>query len=131
MNGSNRPWDDMNHCSYFPPELVRIEKDDFRYTLREIVDHTIVPLDMHEIYAKGNMASIYSTVMIDISCIPGRIENVYIDPDCSPEEIQNYTNLLKELCDVFAWSYEEIPIIDPRIVEHEIKTYLDVKLVRQ
>jgi hypothetical protein len=32
---------------------------------------------------------------------------------------------------VFAWSYEEIPGIDPRIVEHEIMTYLDVKSVRQ
>jgi hypothetical protein len=28
-------------------------------------------------------------------------------------------------------SYEEIPVIDPRIVEHEITTYLNAKLVRQ
>jgi hypothetical protein len=34
-----------------------------------------------------------------------------------------YTELFKELCDVFAWSYEEMSGIDPRIVEHEIKTY--------
>jgi hypothetical protein len=32
---------------------------------------------------------------------------------------------------VFSWSYEEIPSIDPRIVEHEITTYLDAKLVQQ
>jgi hypothetical protein len=31
--------------------------------------------------------------------------------DCSPKEIQ-----------AFSWSYEERPRIDPRIVEHEIKT---------
>jgi hypothetical protein len=32
---------------------------------------------------------------------------------------------------VFAWSYEEMPGIDPRIVEHEIMTYPDVKPVWQ
>jgi hypothetical protein len=32
---------------------------------------------------------------------------------------------------VFAWSYEEMPGIDPRIVQHEIRTYENVKPVRQ
>jgi hypothetical protein len=41
MNGSDRPWDDMHHRSYFLPSLERIEKDDFRSTLSEIVSHTI------------------------------------------------------------------------------------------
>jgi hypothetical protein len=51
---------------------------------------------MHGIYAKGNMASISPTVSIDISCTPGKIENVNIGADCSPEEILIYTNLFKE-----------------------------------
>jgi hypothetical protein len=42
------------------------------------------------------MASISPTVTIDISRIPGKIENVYIGVDCSPEEIQIYTDLFKE-----------------------------------
>ena len=42
-----------------------------------------------------------------------------------------YTSLFKELCDVFAWSYKEIPGIDPSIVEHEIRTYPNAKPVRQ
>jgi hypothetical protein len=29
MNGSNKPWDDMHHRSYFLPKLERIEQDDF------------------------------------------------------------------------------------------------------
>jgi hypothetical protein len=61
MNGSDKPWDDMHHHSYFLPELERIEQDDFRSTLSEIVGHAIAPLDTHDIYAKGNMASIYPT----------------------------------------------------------------------
>jgi hypothetical protein len=85
MNGSDRPWDDMHHLSYFLPELAIIEQDDFRSTLSEIVCHTVVPFDTHGIYAQGNMASISPTVMINISCIPGKVENVYIDADCSPK----------------------------------------------
>jgi hypothetical protein len=41
------------------------------------------------------------------------------------------THLFKEFCDVFSWYYEEMPGIDPRIIEHEITTYPDAKLVRQ
>lgn len=34
-----------------------------------------------------------------------------------------YIILFKEFRDVFSWSYEEIPRIDPEIVAHEIQTY--------
>jgi hypothetical protein len=59
------------------------------------------------------MASISPTVMIDISCIPNKIENVYIAAYFSPEEIMIYIDLFKEFCDVFSWSYEEMSRIDP------------------
>jgi hypothetical protein len=59
------------------------------------------------------------------------VENVFVRVDFSLEEIQIYTNRFKEFCDVFAWSYEEMPGIDPKIVEHEITTYLDAKPIRQ
>jgi hypothetical protein len=72
MNGSDRPWDDMHHHSYFLPEISRIEQDDFRSSLSEIVSNVIVPLVTHDIYAKENMQSISPTVTIDISRIPGK-----------------------------------------------------------
>jgi hypothetical protein len=87
INGLYRPWDYMHYSSYFLPELVRIEHEDFRSTLSEMVGHVVVPLDMHGVYAKGNMENISPTVTIDISQIPSKIENVYIGADCSPEEI--------------------------------------------
>jgi hypothetical protein len=99
--------------------------------LSEIVSHAIVPLDMHGIYAEGNMESISPTITINISCIPGKVENVYICTDCSLKKIMIYTELFKEFHNVFACSYEKIPGIDPRIVEHEIKTYLDAKPIGQ
>jgi hypothetical protein len=97
MNGSDKPWDDMHHHSYFLLELERIEQDDFRSTLSEIVGHTVVPLDTHGIYAEGNMVSISPIVQIDISRTLGKVQNVNIGADCSPEEILIYTELFKEL----------------------------------
>jgi hypothetical protein len=99
--------------------------------LSEIVGHVVVPLDTHNVYAKGNMASISPTVSIDISRTHGKVETVNISVDCSPNEILIYNELFKEFQDVFAWSYEVMPGIDPRIVEHEIRTYPDAKPVRQ
>ena len=41
------------------------------------------------------------------------------------------TKLLKEFPEVFAWSYEDMPGIDPDIVQHRILTLPKVKLVKQ
>jgi hypothetical protein len=54
------------------------------------------------------MESIAAMIPIDISKTPGVVENVFVGADFSPEEIQIYTELFKEFCDVFSWSYEEI-----------------------
>jgi hypothetical protein len=89
----------------------------------------INPLSTHVVYAEGNMETIAEKIPIDISRTSGIVDNIFVGADCSPEKIQIYTDLFKELCDVFAWSYKEILGIDPRIVEHEITTYPDVKSV--
>ena len=81
--------------------------------------------------ANENMENVSPTIPINISRNPGRIENVYIGAECSHAEIQEYTELFKEFHDVFSWSYEEMPGIDPRIVEHEIKTYPNAKPIQQ
>jgi hypothetical protein len=86
---------------------------------------------MHVVYVEGNMETIFEKIPIDISRTPGVMENIFVRVDFSPEEIQIYMNLFKEFCDVFSWSYEEMPGIDPRIVEDEIMTYPDVKSVWQ
>ena len=81
--------------------------------------------------ADGNKANISPTIPINISRDPGKIENVYIGAECSHVEIQEYTELFKEFRDIFAWSYDQMPGIDPRIVEHEIKTYPNANPVQQ
>ena len=91
----------------------------------------MVPLSSPGLMADGNMANISSTMPIKISRNPGTVENVYIGADCSQDEIREYTELFKEFRDVFAWSYDEMQGIDPRIVKHEIKTHPNAKPVRQ
>ena len=81
---------------------------------------------MHATYDEGNMANISETIPINISSKPRVIENVFIKVDCTLDEINIYTTLFKKYRDIFSWSYEEILGIDSWIVEHKIKTYLNV-----
>ena len=74
-------------------------------------------------FVEGNLSNISATIPINISSNPKVTENIMIGADCSPEEIQVYTALFKEYRGIFAWTYEEMPRIDPWIVVHEIKTY--------
>ena len=84
------------------------------------VDTPINPLPREGIFAEGNMENISATIPINISANPNVVENVHIGANCSLEEIVIYTALFKEFSDVFSWSYEEMPSIDPSIIEHEI-----------
>jgi hypothetical protein len=90
-----------------------------------------VPESTHDVFSEGNLSNISPTIPIDISIKPGVVENVHIGASCSPDEIATYTSLFKEFRDIFAWSYEEMPGINPDIVIHEIKTHPDAKLVQQ
>jgi hypothetical protein len=55
----------------------------------------MAPLDMSGIFSEGNMENISPTITIDISHIPGKIENIYINSDYFPEEIKIYTDMFK------------------------------------
>lgn len=54
-----------------------------------------------------------------------------IGAKCTHEEITLCKALFIEFRDIFTSSYEEMPDIDPGIVVHEIKTYVEAKPVRQ
>ena len=77
------------------------------------------------------MGNITQTQPINISVKPGIVEHIHIGVTCTPEEVQLYTALFREFRDVFAWSYEEMPGIDPNIVVLKIPTYPVAKPVRQ
>jgi hypothetical protein len=100
-------------------------------TMHGDVPCPVNPLAMHKIYVEGNMESIFEMIPIYISKTHGIMENVFVGTYCSLEDIQIYTKLFKQFCEVFSWSYEEIPGIDPSVVEHKITTYPNVKPIRQ
>jgi len=68
-------------------------------------------------------------MLIDISVKIGIVENIHIGADCNPKEIACFTSIFKELCDVFAFSYNEMSNIDPSIFKHEINIYENSKHV--
>ena len=78
----------MNHRSYFLPKLDRIECDDYRVIMSQKFGRPVVPLGSPSKYAEGNMAKLSPNIPINISCIPGKIKNVYIGADCFPDEIR-------------------------------------------
>jgi hypothetical protein len=125
------PWDDGHHRSIIFLEQHTLENYQRISTPSTVVIISTIPESTHDVFAEGNLSNISPTIPIDISIKPGIVENVHIGASCSPDEIVTYTSLFKEFHDIFAWSYEEMSGIDPEIVIHEIKTYLDAKPVRQ
>jgi hypothetical protein len=125
------PWDDNHHRSSFLLSLDEIDKDIDCIFPDSVVDSLQSPILTHDTTSEGNLGNISSTITIDISIKEGIVENVHLDANCSPKEVENYTSLFKEFHNVFAWSYKELPRINPSIIVHEIKTYLGVKPIRE
>ena len=53
----------------------------------------------------------------------GRVEDrkpICVNANFSLEEENAYIELLKEYKDVFAWTYKEMPSLDPRVVVHQL-----------
>ena len=104
-------------------------EDQFATTVSsDIVTNPQEPMLTHDVESEGNITK---TIPVDISVKPDVIENINIGHNASPSEIESYMAMFKEFRDIFSWTYEEIPRIDPSIIIHEIRTYPDAKLVCQ
>jgi hypothetical protein len=124
------PWDDNHHRSSFLPILEDV-RDIQSVFPPDVTNASQLPILTQDTFSEGNMGNISPTITIDISVKEGVVENINLGANCTPDEVASYTALFQEFRDVFAWSYEEMPGIDPSIVIHEIKTYPDAKPVRQ
>ena len=56
---------------------------------------------------------------------------VKIGTTLTAEERQDLIELLKEYSDVFAWSYQDMPGLDPEIVAHNLPIRLEYRPVQQ
>ena len=56
---------------------------------------------------------------------------IFISESLSPQEKEEYMSLIREYIDVFAWSYEDMPGLDPEIAMHRLNIKPDAKPVKQ
>jgi hypothetical protein len=131
MSMEDTLWDDGHHRSILFLEQHTLESYQRISTPSTVVVIASVPDSTHDVLYEGNLSNISPTIPLDISIKPGVIENVHIGSSCSTEEVVTYKSLFQEFRDIFMWSYEEMPDIDPDIVVHEIKMYPGTKPVRQ
>ena len=131
MSLEEPPWRDHHHRSSFLPAHSDMLTCLVRFAPCLPLQPLQAPIQLYQVSSEGNLGNITQTQPIDISMKPGIVEHIQIGVTCTPEEIQLYTNLFREFRDVFAWSYDEMPGIDPSIVEHEIPTYPGAKPVHQ
>jgi hypothetical protein len=133
------PWDALHHRALFLPQealmppshnsIFAVETKDFIPS--GMIDWFNNPIPTPDAFEEGNLANISPTIKIDISIKPGVVEEIIIGAACTHEEITAYKSLFQEFRDIFAWSYTEMPGIDPSIVEHRIDTWPDITPVRQ
>ena len=119
----------MQRRSSFLSKLDSFEVKNENFYLDDDMERYQFHIQTHNVISEENLENISKTIPINISIKHDIVENINIGSNCSPKEITQYTSLFKEFHDVFAWPYEEMPSIDPSIVEHEIKTYPNVKPV--
>ena len=85
MSGVEPPWEELHHRSYFLPHLDQLEHEEFREILGENIGSLVVPLSSLGQMDDGNLANLSPTIPINISHDLGKVENVYIGADCSPD----------------------------------------------
>jgi hypothetical protein len=129
MSMEYTPWENGHHRSIIFLELETIESYQWISNPSSVVTIYPVPKPIHNVLYEGNLGNISPTIPLDIFIKPGVMENVHIGESCSADEVQIYKSLFQEFHDIFFWNYKEMPRIDPYIVVHEIKTYLDSKPV--
>ena len=129
MMMSEWPWEDNHHRSSILPPLIEEESP----LQPEASDNgrTHSPSTSYGVSSEGNLSNILKTITIDISVKPDIMETITIGANYSPKEVTLYKALFQEFRDIFAWSYEEIPGIDPQIFVHKIKTYAGAMPIRQ
>jgi hypothetical protein len=115
-----------------PPTLNPIYAVETKYFIPSgPIDWFNSPIPAPDAFEEGNLANISPTIKINISIKDGIVEEIIIGAACTPKEIAAYKTLFQEYRDIFAWSYTEMPGLDPSIVEHRIDTWPDISLVRQ
>ncbi|KAI5317664.1 hypothetical protein L3X38_037371 [Prunus dulcis] len=56
---------------------------------------------------------------------------IFVSVSLAPQELEEYTQLLQEYRDVFAWSYQDMPGLDPNVAVHKLGIPNEARWVKQ
>lgn len=116
MNSHEIPWNNYHHRSSFLPNLDKIENDFSTMLSPKIIDSPKWPILVFQAESQRNFGNISTMISIGISVKIEIIENIHIGASRSFEEIHTYKALFQAFRSIFAWSHEELSIVDPNIV---------------
>ena len=91
---------------------------------RESFNHDLDPIDERVSPAIGDVE------IVDFG-IEDQPRKLKIGSPLSIDEMDRLIHLLRSYLDVFAWSYEDMPGLDPSIVQHHLPILPHVRLVKQ
>nr|GMD82530.1 uncharacterized protein LOC109154689 [Ipomoea batatas] len=83
----------------------------------------------HEL-EEGVRAAIDELKVVDLGT-PENPRPIFISTLLSNEDEKIYVELLKEYIDVFAWTYKEMPGLDPKVAVHRLAVKKTCRLVKQ
>ena len=55
---------------------------------------------------------------------------IFISESLSPSEKEDLVSLIREYIDVFAWTYKDMPGLDPQVAMHRLNINPDAKPVK-
>ena len=74
----------------------------------------------------SNLPTEDSVQKIDLGT-PDNPRPVFISKNIKDEELPEYVSFLREFVDCFAWSYVEMPGLDPKIAVHKLNLQENIK----
>ncbi|KAI5317091.1 hypothetical protein L3X38_036798 [Prunus dulcis] len=101
------------NCTFFEET---VDQDDDPQDIEGFIDIVQpAPSQMEE----GGQATIDDLQEINL----GTVDNpkpIFVSALLTPQELEEYTQLLQEYRDVFAWSYQDMPGLDPNVAVHKL-----------
>ncbi|KAI5313714.1 hypothetical protein L3X38_042890 [Prunus dulcis] len=104
-----------------------VDQDDNPQNIEEFIDIVQpAPPQMEE----GGQATIDDMQEINLGTVD-RPKPIFVSASLTPQELEEYTQLLQEYRDVFAWSYQDMPGLDPNVVVHKLGIPDEARWVKQ
>ena len=81
-------------------------------------------------FEEGNQATVDELKEVNLGTEEDK-RPIFLNASLSVEEEQSYVKLIKEYRDVFAWSYKEMPGLDPKVAVHHLAVKKGVRPIKQ